>query len=112
MRIAIPVVEGCISDHFGHSEAFMFFDVSDESKEVVNIESVVPPPHKPGLLPRWLNEHGVGVIIAGGIGSRAHQLFQERNIEVIAGAKTKEPEQAVKDYLAGSIESDGTLCEH
>lgn len=112
MRIAIPVVGGKISGHFGQCEEFFLYDTNDESKEISNQDSVASPPHQPGLLPGWLKEQGVNAVIAGGMGQRAVQLFSENDIEIITGVKTDDPRQAVLDYLAGSIESDGGICDH
>jgi hypothetical protein len=30
-------------------------------------ETLDPPPHEPGVLPRWLKEQGVNVVIAGDV---------------------------------------------
>ena len=35
---------------------------------VLTEDKVVPPPHEPGLLPKWLAEKGATDIIAGGMG--------------------------------------------
>ncbi len=112
MRIAIPVVGGKISAHFGRCEKFLLYDTNDESKEISNQDSVESPRHQPGLLPGWLKEQGVNAVITGGMGQRAVQLFSDNDIVIITGVKTDDPRQAVLDYLAGSIESDGEICDH
>jgi len=94
-RIAIPVVEGHLSAHFGHCEEFAIFDVDLEKKKIVSRETAPAPPHEPGLLPRWLGEKGVNVIVAGGMGSRAQQLFAESGISVSIGAPADDPEKIV-----------------
>lgn len=38
---------------------------------------LTPPPHEPGVLPKWLHDQGVNLIIAGGMGQRAQGLFNE-----------------------------------
>ncbi len=50
---------------------------------------VVPPPHEPGLLPTWLQEQGADIIIAGGMGSRAQELFLGKGIHVVTGASRR-----------------------
>lgn len=111
MRIAIPVVDGKISAHFGRCEVFHLYDINDESKEISKPDAVESPRHQPGVLPGWLKELGANAIITGGMGQRAYQLFADKNIEVISGVKTDDPYQAVVDYLAGSIESSDELCQ-
>ena len=83
MRYAVPVSEGKIAMHFGHCEQFALVDVDDSSNEIVGKELVTSPEHQPGLLPVWLAEQGVSVVIAGGMGSRAQALFAENRIKVI-----------------------------
>jgi predicted Fe-Mo cluster-binding NifX family protein len=55
---------------------------------------------------------GVKVIISGGMGGGAVNIFNEKGIEVIVGARGS-AEVAVKDYLEGNLQSTGTIChEH
>ena len=69
LKIAVPTADGKLCMHFGHCEKFVIADV-DESKHIVGKEEAVPPAHEPGILPKWLHEKGVNVIIAGGMGMR------------------------------------------
>ena len=71
-----------------------------------------PPPHEPGVLPQWLGDLGVNLIIAGGMGQRALGLFAERGIKVITGAGSREPEALVQDYLAGALITGPNVCDH
>lgn len=112
MRIAVPMVDGELSSHFGHCEEFALIDVTDETKAIGSTEIVAAPPHEPGLLPRWLAEKGADVIIAGGMGGRAQGLFQEQNIAVVVGAPTDTPETIVTSYLDGSLETGSNECDH
>jgi len=58
-----------------------FFDVNPETKEINKKESFTPPPHEPGLYPRLLGEKGADIIIAGGMGPRAQELFNENGVK-------------------------------
>ncbi|MCK5175613.1 MAG: hypothetical protein KAR47_19620 [Planctomycetes bacterium] len=49
MRIAIPLTEGKLSQHFGHCEQFAVIDVDSDSKSIQNKELFNPPAHEPGL---------------------------------------------------------------
>ena len=73
---------------------------------------VTPPPHEPGLLPRWLHEQGADVIIAGGMGQRAQQLFAEKGIRVVYGVPSDTPETIVTAFLDGTVVSGENLCDH
>lgn len=89
MRIALPVAQGKLCAHFGHCEQFALVDVDEAKKTIVSMNYLTPPPHEPGLFPRWLHEQGANVIIAGGMGQRALGLFAQQQITVLAGARRK-----------------------
>jgi ATP-binding protein involved in chromosome partitioning len=112
MRIAIPLENGKLSSHFGHCERFALLDVDPGAKLLVGREDIDAPPHQPGLLPPWLAERGVGMIIAGGMGQRARSLFTEHDIQVMVGAPAETPEQLVAEYLAGTLAEGENLCDH
>jgi len=111
-KIAIPVVEGHLSAHFGHCEEFSIFDVDLENKKIIGQEKAPSPPHEPGLLPRWLAEKGVNVIIAGGMGTQAQQLFAESGITVSVGASADDPEKVIISYMNNALELGGNTCDH
>ncbi|MDD5723674.1 MAG: iron-sulfur cluster carrier protein MrpORP [Syntrophales bacterium] len=111
-KIAIPIVEGHLSAHFGHCEEFAIFDVDLEAKKIIGQERAPSPPHEPGLLPRWLGEKGVNVIIAGGMGTRAQELFAERGISVSIGAPADDPERIVISYMNSALELGDNTCDH
>jgi ATP-binding protein involved in chromosome partitioning len=112
MRIAIPLANGCLALHFGHCETFALIDADPESKNILGKEEIEPPPHEPGLLPRWLAEKGATVIIAGGMGQRAQSLFTENGIEVLVGAPADSPEEIVKNFLSGKLKTGENACDH
>jgi ATP-binding protein involved in chromosome partitioning len=112
MKIAIPMACGQLCMHFGHCEQFALVDVDDTTKRVTETTLVTPPPHEPGLLPRWLHEQGATVIIAGGMGQRAQQLFAQNNITVLVGAPVDTAENLVAAYLDGSLVSGQNACDH
>jgi len=109
-KIAIPVTNDMLDPHFGHCSRFYIYEI-DEGK-IVNEEHLEPPMHEPGLLPKWLGKLEVTDIIAGGIGSRAINLFNQNRINVFAGAPKKPAGEIVKDFLEGSLELTGNYCDH
>jgi len=109
-RFAIPLANGVLCNHFGHCEHFALVDVRD--KAVEKMDTVTPPAHEPGVLPRWLSEKGVTTIIAGGMGQRAQGLFQQNGITVAVGAPNLAPEELVKQYLGGTLVTGENLCDH
>ncbi len=112
MKIAIPIAEGKLAMHFGHCAEFAMVEVDAKTKTITGKQSLTPPPHEPGVLPRWLHEQGVHVIIAGGMGSRAQALFVENGIKVMIGAPSESPEVLVAAYLAGTLQTGANVCDH
>jgi predicted Fe-Mo cluster-binding NifX family protein len=112
MKVAVPVTEGKISDHFGHCTHFALFDVNVATGTIGHQELVASPEHQPGLLPQWLAEKGVSVVIVKGIGLRALALFRESGIQVVVGAVGEQPEKMVLDYVRGELVTGDNLCDH
>jgi predicted Fe-Mo cluster-binding NifX family protein len=114
MKIALPIAGEQLCTHFGHCERFYFFDIDPGTKEVIRKEAITAPPHQPGLLPRLLGEKGVDVVIAGGMGARAQDMFSQRGIKVVVGASPADgnPEEIVKLYLSGSLRTGENICDH
>jgi ATP-binding protein involved in chromosome partitioning len=112
MRIAIPLAQGKLSLHFGHCDQFAIFDIDDNLKKVINRKDATPPAHEPGVLPRWLHENDVSVIIASGMGQRAQQLFAQNDIKVVVGASSGTPEELVSAYLDNTLEAGDNICDH
>ena len=110
MRIAVPTVNGELCMHFGHSQQFVLIDV--EGEEIKNIAAATPPPHAPGVLPKWLSEQGANIIIASGMGMRAQMLFGENGIDVVVGAPILKPEELAKQYVSGELKIGDNICDH
>lgn len=108
MKIAIPTANGKLTLHFGHCQQFAIIDVEDGA--IQSTEMLTPPPHEPGVLPKWLHDQGANVVIAGGMGHRAIDLFQQAGIEVITGAPVEDPEVLVKSYLANALQTGDNAC--
>lgn len=110
MKIAVASEGIKVSGHFGHCEGFTIFEA--ENKQITGSEFIPNPGHKPGFLPNFLNDKGANVIISGGMGAGAVDMFKEKGIEVITGA-SGDAEGAVNSYLQGELKSTEWVChEH
>jgi predicted Fe-Mo cluster-binding NifX family protein len=109
-KVAIPTAEDKLCPHFGHCEQFTIFTIRDN--QVLDKSFVVPPPHEPGLLPKWLSEKGVNLIIAGGMGQRAQDFFTQYGIQVVVGAPNETPERVLDAYMAGNLVTGQNVCDH
>ncbi len=110
--VAVPIMGGKLCSHFGQCEQFAFYDVDVRQRRIEGSRRLDPPPHEPGLLPRWLSDESAQVVIAGGMGRRAREILDERGIRVIVGAPTDEPHDVVQAYLDGKLSVDTNPCDH
>jgi len=111
MKIAFPANGRVISSHFGHCAGFRFFDI-DNNKIIVNQSTIENPgEHKPGVLPKVLQKHGINVLIVDGIGQKAINLFNEMGIKVITGVSGL-IEEALRRFLNGILRDSGNICNH
>ena len=109
-KIAVPVSNEKLDSHFGHCNQFYIFDI--ENDKIVNEARLTPPPHEPGLLPKWLGEQAVTDIIAGGIGLRAIDLFKMNKINVYVGAPKNTPRDIIESHINGTLPLRANYCDH
>lgn len=107
MKIAVASEGRMVTEHFGHCEGFTIYET--ENGNITKSDFVPNPGHRPGFLPNYLNDMGVNVIISGGMGGGAIDIFNEKNIEVIVGA-SGDSRTAAEEYLNGTLKSTGSVC--
>lgn len=73
---------------------------------------LTPPPHEPGVLPPWIKQQGADLVITGGMGSRARNLFEEAGVHVIAGAPAIAPQDVIISFLNNSLVLGQNSCDH
>ncbi|MBN2489860.1 MAG: NifB/NifX family molybdenum-iron cluster-binding protein [Planctomycetes bacterium] len=112
MRIAMPVQNGRLCEHFGHAPQFAIFAVDTEQKRIESEQVLDAPPHEPGVLPAWLSAQKVDVVLTGGMGMRAQQLFAEQGMRVVTGVSAAGARETVEAYLAGTLAAGGNVCDH
>lgn len=107
MKIAIATDGKSVSQHFGHCKGFQIFDLVNS--EVSNSIFYENPGHKPGFLPKFLAEKNVNLIISGGMGGSAQNLFSNNGIEVIVGVEGSN-ENIINDFINGNLKSSNSVC--
>lgn len=112
MKIAIPTAKGKLCQHFGHCETFTFVEVDEANKKIIKTEAIVGPEHAPGVIPAWVASQGANLILAGGMGSRAQELFTSQGVKVICGVPCEEPEKLVMNYLNNTLVTGVNACDH
>lgn len=106
-KIAIAAEGNQVSAHFGHCQGFMVFTTKDN--QLMQTEFIENPGHQPGLLPRLLHSQGVHVVISGGMGAGAIEIFNEKGMDVITGAEGL-IEDTYRSYINGQLLSTGSVC--
>ena len=104
-------LNGQISQHFGRCPCYLFVDV--EGDEIRNTEIVNNPyyyNHVPGKVPQFISGLGANVMIAGGMGPRAIDMFTSIGIEVATGA-IGNVGNVLQAYLRGEI-TGAEPCRH
>lgn len=104
-------LEGSLSAHFGRCPFYVLVDV--EGDKIVGFQVVDNPHfpnHQPGVIPQFIHSQKANVMIAGGMGPRAIDLFTQFGIDVATGVQGK-VRDVVEAYLRGDIQ--GIIpCEH
>ncbi len=108
-RVAVAVDGNGVSSHFGHCEKFSVYHI--RNKEIIHQEIILNPGHEPGKLPRLLASCGITNVLAGGMGMKAVQLFEEQGIHVICGISGP-VDQVVRDFIEDRIAAGASTCHH
>ncbi|MCK5387909.1 MAG: dinitrogenase iron-molybdenum cofactor [Candidatus Izimaplasma sp.] len=109
-RVSFPTSDKVTVDgHFGHTKEFVIYTIKENV--ITEVKYVTPPPHAPGVLPQFLAESSVDVIITGGMGQMAVELFQRHGIDVVLGAAGR-IDVNLNEYLGGFLTSKGSTCTH
>ena len=108
-RFAMATDGEVVAPHFGRCEAYTIVDIEDGKLD--RQERIDNPGHEPGFLPGYLAERGVNCIIAGGMGPRAQQLFDEKGIQSVVGVSGAVTD-TIELLLQGALRGGESLCGH
>lgn len=116
MRIAFASedrlgLEGEVSMHFGRCPYYTFLEVEKgQVKDLQIIDNPYYGNHVPGKVPEFIHSQEPEVMIAGGMGPRAIQFFDDYGIEAVTGAFGK-IKDVLEAYLRGELRGAGA-CHH
>ncbi|NEX20268.1 dinitrogenase iron-molybdenum cofactor biosynthesis protein [Thiorhodococcus mannitoliphagus] len=105
-------LDGAMSMHFGHCTHFVLASV-DADNQVTSTEVHANPyaeRHEPGQIPEFIKGLGADVVVAGGMGGKALQWFEQLGVQVVTGARSGVGE-TLDAYLAGAV-SGVSECNH
>jgi predicted Fe-Mo cluster-binding NifX family protein len=104
-------LDGQVSSHFGRCPYYVLIEANGDT--VAGSRIVANPYidlHRPGVMPRFIRDLGTDVIIAGGMGPQAIDMFHGFGIDVATGA-TGSVSTVLGAYLRG--EHRGVVpCAH
>ena len=110
MRVAVTYEHGQIFQHFGHTEQFKVYDITDgviTSSEVVDTNG-----SGHGALAGVLSALQVDALICGGIGGGAQAALAAAGIKLYGGV-SGEADKAAEALAAGSLEFNPDIrCSH
>ena len=110
MRIGVTYDQGQVFQHFGHTEQFKVYEVTDGAITSSEVVSTNGQGH--GALAGVLQDLHVDVLLCGGIGPGAQNGLAAAGIELHGGV-SGDADQAVSAFLAGSLQADPDFsCHH
>lgn len=110
MKIAVTYENGSVFQHFGHCENFKVYEVEANAVKASEVVNAAGSGH--GALAGFLKDHGVDVLICGGIGGGARTALAETGIELYPGV-SGDADESVNALLAGNLDFDpDTMCSH
>lgn len=125
LRIAIPMADGKFSGHFGATRAFLIFQGDRHTQCLGGKDTIGAPEHKPGSLPKWLEEQQVDALVSSAIGERALIMLADAGIEVFLAGGDTGPSALATACLSGDLKRatmensrcngdhhDGHECHH
>ena len=107
LKVAISTESGMVCAHFGRAPEFTFVTIEDN--KVIKREVFPNPGHSVGSIPQFVNAQNANYMIAGGMGPRAVQFFNQYGIEVIVGVVGK-VDDVIDKILNGTLEGGESLC--
>lgn len=110
MKIAVTYDNGQVFQHFGHTEQFKIYNISNNIVDSTDILETLGSGH--GALADFLHTQNVDTLICGGIGAGAQQALAQVGIRLFGGV-SGDADEAVTALLNGKLVFDPDVhCEH
>lgn len=116
MRVAISSeggggLDSAVSPHFGRCSHFTLVDLEGaDPREVRAVPNPFVDGHEPGQVPMLMASYEVDVMLSGGMGRRAIEIFEQLGIQAVTGAAGSVRE-ALESYLTGNLSGGGPCPE-
>ena len=110
MKIAVTYENGQIFQHFGHTQAFKIYEITDGQISRAEVVDTNGSGH--GALAGFLMQRGVDTLICGGIGGGAQVALAGAGIRLYGGV-SGDADAAVNALLSGNLGYDPNVhCDH
>lgn len=114
MRIAFSTenndgLNSLMSHHFGRCPYYVLVDLQGD--QVESVQGIINPyfeQHQPGMVPEFIHQQGVNVMVSGGMGRRAIEFFEQYGIDIATGAEGT-VQATLQNYLQGRLQG-GQPC--
>jgi predicted Fe-Mo cluster-binding NifX family protein len=111
MRYAILISNGTLSSHFNNCDKFAFIDVDEANKLIKKLQFEPRPEYEAELLPKFLSDKGVHVVIVSDMSDKIRYLLRHNNIKVAFSLHRNDPMNVICDYLVGGSNHNNSTCD-
>jgi predicted Fe-Mo cluster-binding NifX family protein len=92
-----------VAHHFGRCRYFVLVHLEDGNERDVSVlENPFWQAHRPGQVPGFLQQRDVGVVISGGMGRKASEMFKAGGIQPLQ-CEAQTVGEALEAYLRGGL---------
>lgn len=110
MKIAVTYEDGNVFPHFGRTEQFKIYDITEGKVTGEEIAGTKGSGH--GALAGFLKDKQADVLVCGGIGRGALDALAQAGIKVYGGV-TGKADAAIEEFLAGNLDYNPDIqCNH
>jgi len=107
VRVAIPIDNGKISEHFGRAQKFLLLTVDRENKRIVKKDEIKNPYFKKRIraglaCAKLLVNKGIDVLITKEIGEIAYHMLSDEGIEIYSAKG--DLDETIKDFIEEKLE--------
>jgi predicted Fe-Mo cluster-binding NifX family protein len=107
-KVALPIIKNHLSPDFEKSSVFLIYTIEDNRSVKGDL---LYTELQSGLFPYWLAKKGVTDIIAKGISINTISKLNQFKINVFASVNSFDPELLLKEFLNGTLETNGAQID-
>ncbi len=109
MRVAIPITNNVLSEHFDYCDQFTIYML--KGGEIMKEELLIIPAKEPELIPDILEDKGITDVIANKITTHTIAILNTKKMNVFIGVSGKYPKEIIQDFLNGCLSTKDNTNE-